>query len=1191
MNAERTGTRRPWLRRVMWIGAIVVALLLIVTSIAPGWLSTDSGRGWLFGLVSDAIPGGIEAIDVDLNWTGGQTVRELELSGADGRAVARVRQIDASYSLLQLARGSYSDGLVVIEGLELDLELDEAGTLNLAAAVAEPGPEEESKGMRKMLRELIVQLPESLDLTIELRDARISLTGPGFVAPVRWSGVNGKLSATGNGKPVRLDLDGTIGAASRATLQLELNGFDKTGRLRGSEAQLRLSLDAAWTEGEDAEDSIRMVRALLGPSTKLALEVVTVADAITLSSTTQSPLLELSGGAILSLGEGSEASLRVARPIKARYRITPEAVRFLSAGNAEVDLDEELALDAEVEEFGWTTGSRAVEANAQIALGDGRLNVRVGETVETIDWSGWTASITTGGSESGIRAALNGRLLDGNVVLQAAGDSVDDVRVRASVKQLPLAAIDRVAQGFTGRPGALVEWLGPKLNLTANYEPTESHLAEASLVVRTARLDVDLPLTVDRKEKTIRGAKASVRYALAPGLVPRVANESDLPLRLTAEQFRIPLGAFDAKQAAVDASLSIGRTVLAGPTPVTLDKFECRIASRSLAESVALDATGRIDSGTIEIHGKLDGLWDDDGRFGLDRARGVLDLVLARFPAGNIEPALGNRLDATVKVQARGTEALIDIDCRSDLISARLPLRTANRRVELREAGRVRYRVTPKTARRFASVELEQPFDLDLSLASLSAPVTGEPDLEQTRVSARLESDPIIVSDLLQGRSVTLSNADLSFDGANVMEGRLTAKGALAVRGLDLGGPLEFLLLASRTNADLNLKSGKLSAEVAGEKSNGAYRLTRPARAMLRVDPKLLEALEVRSDWLAGDLTLRLNGERVEIPAGLELERMKLNVDLSANRAALRSGGRDVTLDGAKLGVVADEGDLRVACSAGVGIGRFDLAGSARRWIEGTSVNRNAPIDARLTSNDLPTGLLSKSLSTLVGESLGLNARVEMPRGIEDRRGRVTFDATAPRLTANADLRLDDGVALAAPARLVWTLTPDALRELLPESKLRLREATQFTASVKTFRRSRKGEMVIDAQALVPLAALVDAKGKTTSIRNLNLGLSLPATDAPLKVVLDGAMEGGTKPGRLAGTLTIRDVAETRSLDELSVRGTVAFSNVAVAPIDGLLALDGYLPAVLGDEASAALTLQLVRGLGPVDLRLTSTLR
>jgi len=1136
---------------------------------------------------SAAIPGGIELESIDLNWSGGQTVRELRLTDAQGKPVARVRQIETSYSLLQLARGSYRDGKVVIEGLELDLELDESGSLNLAAAVAEPGTEDESKGARTMLRELIVQLPGSLDLVVELRDARISMNGPGLAAPVVWSSVNGTLSASGSGKPVELDLKGIVGRSSQAALRIGLDGFDADGRLQGSNAKLRLAMDASWEEGKDAARSVRMLRSLLGPNTEVRLDVVTAGDSVTVSSSARSSLLEFSGGAVLDLQEADQASLRVASPIQARYRITPEAIRMLAAGNAEVELDEALELTAEIESFGWATGSTAVAATARIALGDGQLNVRVGETTEAVDWSGWSAALSTSESD-GVQATLSGRLLDGNVALNAAGTSLEDVRLNASVKKLPLDAMDRVAQGFTGRAGALVEWLGPQLDLTARYAPTDADTATGSLVVKTARLDVNLPLSIDHKAKTVRGTDADVRYALAPGLVPKLANQTDLPLRLRAQQFRIPLGAFDAHRAAVDATLSIGRTTLAGPTPVTLDRFECRVVSESLAQSVALDASGKVDSGSIEAHGKLGGLWDADGRFGLDRARGQLEVVLSKFPAARIEPALGKLLDARVSVRATGTEAQIDLDCRSDLLVLKLPLRAADRRAALRSPGSVRYRVTPETARRFTAFELERPCGLELAIESMSVPLAAEPDLAQTSVQARLTMDAVTVADMVEGHALTLSNADFGFAGESVAAGRLTAKGEVELRGVDLGGPVVFAAHASRSEARLGLKSNRLTADVAAERSGDVYRLTKPARAMITVHRALLDAFDVRSDWLGGDLAIRVDGKQLQLPADFALERMKLDVDVGIQKAALRSEGRAVELNNAKLGVVADGGDLRLSGSAGVGDGTFELSAAIHQWIAGTQVNRNAPIDARLTSRDLPAGLIDPALPNLVGQTLGINARIEFPNGIDDRRGGVTIDAKAPRLSANADLRLDQGMTLASPARLVWTLSPAALRELLPEAKLRLREAAQFTATVKSFRRSADGDMQVDATAVVPLAALVDANGQTTEIRNLSLAFSLPETNAPLKVTLEGAMEGGTKPGRLAGTLTVADVAQTRSLDELTVRGTLSFSNVAVKPIDALLALDGFLPAVLGDEASAALTLQLVRGLGPVDLRLTS---
>jgi len=121
---------RRWLR---WL-LIAFAALVVLIAALPYMLSTDLAKGRLLPLVNDRIHGHVAIDDISLGWFSPVVVRGVRVTDPEGREVLTVRSASAGRSLLRLATGWESFGLVEVDEPRAVLYLDASGGSSLQRA-------------------------------------------------------------------------------------------------------------------------------------------------------------------------------------------------------------------------------------------------------------------------------------------------------------------------------------------------------------------------------------------------------------------------------------------------------------------------------------------------------------------------------------------------------------------------------------------------------------------------------------------------------------------------------------------------------------------------------------------------------------------------------------------------------------------------------------------------------------------------------------------------------------------------------------------------------------------------------------------------------------------------------------------------------------------------------------------------
>ncbi|MHC4959289.1 MAG: hypothetical protein ACYTGN_13045 [Planctomycetota bacterium] len=710
--------KRRWLRRTLIGLGLLLALAFVVAALVPAWLSSDSGRTWLLERVSAEIPGRLTAAGLQLAWGGGQRIDSLVLEDADGATVVRVRSIDTEVTLGQLVRGEFGTGRVVIEGLELDLVLDEEGRLNLAGAVAAPDEEEaEPVDLEEVLRETTIELPPGLKVDVELVDARVALRGPALDKPLAWNDVAGTLKLdAGTAEPVRFAL-----ASPDGGLRVELGGLDEGGRLRASAATLSVVIAADPYEAR--------------------LEVRTSPDGATFTLDAKSPEVTLRAPGRFDAGDGRVS----AKGVAVRGVLTPQRLRELAIEGADVELAGDVAVSIDVASVDYAIDGSSLALDANLAIGDGRVDVKVGEVVESLAWSGWAASALKQADGDATAIELKGRIEEGEVDVKGTLKPPLNGDLKASVKKIPLARIDRVLEGFTDGRRLLVDALGPTLDLEGSVVNDGEKSARIELTVDTQRLKVTAPVHVDLESDTVRATDVRIRYTLAPALAPDLGLQGDVPIKLDIASLGARLRAFEPATTTLQATLDVGAALaLSGAT-----------AEITLADELTLNATCRFDEGSLTAKGRLAGLFDGD----LAKLRGKLQATLDKVPVPT-----GERIDGTVTLQGDGRDASLVVSAKSEHADVALAVLASKGRLRLRETGRAHYR--------------KDDVEVTLALQAIDAPADKTLSLETARAQGTVEVGRLRLDEF------EFAGFTAAFDGASLAAPRVACKGRVASKRL-----------------------------------------------------------------------------------------------------------------------------------------------------------------------------------------------------------------------------------------------------------------------------------------------------------------------------------------------------------------------------------------------------------------------
>jgi hypothetical protein len=124
-----------WLKAV----GVVVLLLILLVLFAPTIASTGPARSFVLGKVNENLNGRVEAAGWSLGWTSGLKASGVRVFDASGRQILQLSSVTTQLSLLDLARGNYALGDVVIDGLDFLLRREADGEFNFAK-LAKAGP-------------------------------------------------------------------------------------------------------------------------------------------------------------------------------------------------------------------------------------------------------------------------------------------------------------------------------------------------------------------------------------------------------------------------------------------------------------------------------------------------------------------------------------------------------------------------------------------------------------------------------------------------------------------------------------------------------------------------------------------------------------------------------------------------------------------------------------------------------------------------------------------------------------------------------------------------------------------------------------------------------------------------------------------------------------------------------------------
>ena len=116
------------MKAVKWILGLVGLLLLLVLLVAlavPRWLSSGGGRQFLLGQVNDNMEGSVEIDALRLGWFSSPSLSGVVVNDEAGRPLVRVRKVQGSRSLFQLARNYKELGEWRVQRPDIFVYLDE----------------------------------------------------------------------------------------------------------------------------------------------------------------------------------------------------------------------------------------------------------------------------------------------------------------------------------------------------------------------------------------------------------------------------------------------------------------------------------------------------------------------------------------------------------------------------------------------------------------------------------------------------------------------------------------------------------------------------------------------------------------------------------------------------------------------------------------------------------------------------------------------------------------------------------------------------------------------------------------------------------------------------------------------------------------------------------------------------------
>lgn len=151
--------------RLIWVFALFCAFILAILLITPTVLSTQWGNRQLLRLINSHIPGYLSAQNIHIQWFGGQSATDLELTDPLKNPVFSAKKLTTEAKLWTLLWGWGNLGRTELDTPELIISFDAQGLSNLKATIGELLPEKRSAHLPLVVAALAVTIPSDNSLT------------------------------------------------------------------------------------------------------------------------------------------------------------------------------------------------------------------------------------------------------------------------------------------------------------------------------------------------------------------------------------------------------------------------------------------------------------------------------------------------------------------------------------------------------------------------------------------------------------------------------------------------------------------------------------------------------------------------------------------------------------------------------------------------------------------------------------------------------------------------------------------------------------------------------------------------------------------------------------------------------------------------------------------------------------------
>lgn len=733
------------------------------------------------------------------------------------------------------------------------------------------------------------------------------------------------------------------------------------------------------------------------------------------------------------------------------------------------------------------------------------------------------------------------------------------------------------------------------------------------------------------------------------------------PVQVSLETLRLPLLREELSMLAMQGVMQTGEWRFSGDETidgVAVQDLKATVSTARLGSIVNVDLTGSIEKdGTANpftTTAEISDIVSESGHFQPGEMRAAIQAEAQDVPVelldrvlnqkGMLTAVLGSTMTLNAETVTGNVPMVTRIAIKSDRLQTTLPI-AFDQGLSIAEPVEAQWEIHPEALQRLApdqTIELAEPVLATIGIEKLLIPKAddGRYDIPNTTVAASVQTtDDFTLQNVPQTGRFTAKNFSLQAAGERMSELQIdtqftasfpeSAEGyvtALIGSPADLDVKLANALAQNKEKNPLSITASVLSESFAGdvsaELSEHHIVLTKATTIEGQITPELIRLLakdKPDAPKLASAAPITIDIEKLTIPRGDD-EYRNLAADLKASlpRLTLAGGERyaGASLQDANL-------DLQVNGKNNSAAIRVDAQTQAPGSSSSGQLLADLALDDFITEKGISLGQASikgtvkaEQLSTAIIEALGgmpgkispwtgpvLQVDLDMNLGdARQKRGSAKIRAKGENLFVDADLKMDDALALTRPAKLQFLLTPEIYRQHVlakqPAEKqnLRLSESIAVDADIQKLRigRNQQNELAlansaIETRASAPAARFLNTRtNQDLLLRDLRLAIQSSDLAEMLKFSLDGEIASGTsRGGQLNVEGQLSDLFTRTGRFNSGGYSTLVDAKVTglpVAQLDALLASEQPLEPVLGGQTDIDLRMDLQKGSGPIRL-------